>query len=454
MRDLAATLALLILTLAPVALADDRSARAAAEAGVLERHDEGLVPTGEYCFSIGTARASSDSESAWSAAEKHAGVRALSYYLSEALQIDDAPPALPAALLEDFRRRASSIIIERLEVTGVETVAAFRDPNLAARVVKSVGSEQLRRETRAWVGCLTLVRDSSLAGNEADAALWAEVRAAVGEPVDQAIEAWTKAVSRGPGVAATVRGQPTPMADGWLRLPLSLEPARVRDLSTDDLLRLLDRRPFDDQLVNELEGRFRKAGRSVISDAIGKWHHLGPARDVAGVLQAIARVAKTDPDQLKGLEIVLRYSMTWPFFADASPAPAALAAFDSGDIPTAALLLAKQLGNRPDPDSASLLSACLFLGEEFEAAELLARISYDRNPRHAHAGVNLARALEKLDRVDEAVAIAVSVESNAELDVWGKEEAARIRATATEPRAAGDDTEAPQPPGSGSNGHD
>ena len=453
MRGLVTTLALLVPMLPSSALADERSAKAA-EAGVLERQDEGLVATADYCFSIGKSQASVDSESAWNGAEKHAGVRALALYLSEALRIDDAPAVVPAALLEDFRRRASVMIIERLELVGVETVAEFREPGLVARVVKAVGTEQLRRETRTWDGCLGLVRDSSLAGHEADAALWAELRFVLGEPVDEAVEAWTKAVSRSPGVAATIGRQPIPMTDGWLRLPLSLEPERVRGLSAAELLRLLDRRPFDDQLVEELQGRFRESGRSVIADAIGKWHCLGPARDACECLQATAGSAKTEPDQLKGLEIVLRHPMTWPFFEETSPPPAASAAFDKGDISNAALLLAQKLGDRPDPDSASLLSACLFLEEEFEAAESLARMAYTRHPRHAHAGVNLARALEKLDRVYEAAAIAVDVEKNATLDAWGREEAARIRADANESETSGGDVGAPPPTSEGSNGHD
>lgn len=408
-------------------LADDPSAKTAAEAaGVLGRADEGLVEAPPFCFSVGRAVASTDAESAWVAAEKHAGARAIANYLAIALRIDDSPPAVAAELLEDISRRSSAMIVSRLKLAGVETVSEVRGPELVVTVVKAVDSGQLRRETRHWQGCLELIEESAGAGNAADAALLAEIARATGARVEVAVDLWKKFVATDAGVAATIEGRPFSVTDGWLRLTAQLDEARLRQLSPEELLQLLGRRPFDGQLIDAIAGKLRSQGRSVVADEVQRWYRVVPQGGMDEVFQETVDFARVDPNQAKGVAIVLRHAATWPLYEDLKAPPEAVEKFRKGEARTAAALLLRQFGDRPCVDTASYVAACLMAGNRPEIAEPWARVAYARDRRHPYAGVNLARIVERLGRRDEAINIAESMRDDVLLDEWGRAETARI----------------------------
>lgn len=422
------------------AVADVPSATALADArGLLQRRDQGLVTDGPHCFSIGRSLAASESESAWLAAEKVAGVKALANYLSATLLVDDVPVGVPLSIVEDLSQRCSAMIVTRLQLSGVEAVAELRHPDRSVTVIKAVPIEHVRRETRHWQGCVDLVSESALGGHAEDSALWAEVLAATGKPIDAAVKAWEAVVRKLPAVAATIDGSAYELTDGWLRLPETLDPDRVAAMRVPKLLELLDRRPFDGQLIDAIAQRLQEASRPSVACVTKSWRRVQAIPVADEVLAATVRVGGIEAQSAPiGLIVLLRHASTWPFFKDQSAPETAAKAFRKGDIRTAAAELLDQFQRKPNVEAASLMAACLLHAEEFSAAEFWARMGYDRQPRHMHAGINLARALEGLGRLDECRTVARRVEELADLDEWGRGEVNRILRPAASPSEKGD----------------
>ena len=440
MRNHLSALIVMAQLLAGAASADEMSAEAVAQReGVVPASREGLVLAGGYCFSAAMARAANDSESAMNAAEKHAGAKALSQYLTATLLIDDPPAGLPKALLEDVRSRCSAVIVTRLMLGGLETVQESRDTKQRiATVVKAVTDKQLDQERRHWAGCVDLIRDSARDGNFDDALLWADVLAATGQDVVPALDLWTKRLCERPGVAATLRGLPMRATDGWTKLPQTIEPTKLAALSDDRLLELLDRRPFDDTLIDLFRDRLKAKGHIVASKATSTWHRVAPGSPLApSLLETTFQAAGIDdPLALPEIAIVLKYGHSWPIFRDVSATDEAVGLFKTGETEKSLSLLLKQFAEKPNADCANYIGACLLAAKQPFAAETWNRLAFSWCPGHVYAGVNLMRAIEQQGRTEEAKKLAHDLEGKDFLDDWGRSEVKRALAQ-TQPSAPG-----------------
>lgn len=412
------------------------SAESVADAHEAELKQPGLHVFDGYCFSVGTYRSTGTSDGATSTTEEGATLVAFSHYLAAALLLDDVPRAINAALKADVRKRAADVIIQRLRVSGIDEIDEEVDEQGNVRVVLAVEDGAVRKEKRHWNGCVDLIRESALEGNPSDAALWAEILAATGQDVKPAVEAWVKRLCKQPGLAATIRKTPFGVSDGWTKLPETIDGARISALTDERLLDLLDRRPFDGQLIDAYRDRLTAARRVVMSKATRTWHRVARAKTPMAaerVTETLAAAELADSMDVAGVAIVLRYADTWPVSKEAAASPEAVTLFRRGEVPAALRVLLRQFAAEPNSDGANYVAACLLAIERADAGEAWSRLAIGWNPTHPFASVNLMRALEQRGHLAEAKKLAGDLKGKAFLDDWGKSEVARILAPPAPP---------------------
>lgn len=426
-----------LLASVPSDSAEHDSAESVAEAHQDQLQKPGLHSLGDYCFSVGTYQSTGTNDGALATTEEGATLVAFSHYLGAVLLLDEVPREIGPALKADVRSRAADMIIKRLRVSGIDEISEQADDDGNVRVVLAVRNDAIRSETRRWDGCVHLIRDSALAGDANDAALWAEILVAAGEDAGSAVGAWIKRLCRQPGVAATIHGTPSRVTDGWIKLPERIDPAKLSALPDERLFELLDRRPFDGDLIDAIRDRLTTARKGVMSRATRTWHRVAPAaRPMAAdrLTETLAAAELKAPDDVPGVAIVLRYVDTWPVSNEATASTDAVSLFRSGDLKSALRTLLRQFDSEPSADGANYIAACLLALDRTDAAEAWARVATAWNPAHPFAAVNLMRALERRGQIDEARKIAGTLPGKAQLDDWGKAEVARILA---EPRKPG-----------------
>lgn len=430
-----ATIGLVVL-LAPADSAEVETAESVAEAHEVDLKRSGLHEFDGYCFSVGLYRSTGTSDGATSTAEEGATLVAFSHYLAAALLMDDVPVAVNVDIKADVRKRAADMIIQRLRVSGIDEIDTEVDEQGNARVVLAVEDAAIRKETRHWGGCVDLIRDSALKGSLFDAALWAEILAATGQDVTPAVETWLKQLGQQAGLAATIRGRPFGVTDGWTKLPETIDAKRISALTDERLLELLSRRPFDGQLIDAYRDRLAAARRGVMSKATRTWYRVARAKKSMANEQIAATLDAaefTEPEDVPGVAVILRYADTWPIFKEAVAPPDAVELFCHGEIPAALRAMLVHFAVEPNADSANYVAACLLVMERADTAEAWARVAIAWNPSHPFASVNLMRALEQRGRMADAKKLAGDLNGKPFLNDWGKAEVARVLAPPVKP---------------------
>jgi hypothetical protein len=407
---------------------------AAAHAKLLEK--PGLHCIDGYCFSVGNYATSGTSDGDVAITEEGASLVAYAHFLATALLIDDAPDRVGPDIIEQVRKSAAQKVIDHLQVSGVEQIDDHVDAAGNVRVVLAVAQAAIDAERRHWGGCMDLVRQSAVGGDPDDARLWAQVLASTGGDSSPAIEAWQNILCSRPGVAATVRATPMGVTDGWVKLPEVIGAEKLSNLADDRLLDLIDRRPFDGNLIDVYRSRLVKAGHTEAGKATKAWHRVQRSKTPLppAVLDATLGVsALEDPSEVSGIVIIFRYAESWPLFRDEAAAPEAVGLFKAGKPDQAISVLLKQFCERPNPDTASYVAACLLALAQPAAAEFWSRRCFDWAPTHPYAGVNLMRAIEQQNRLTEAKAIAAGLAIKPFLDAWGRAEVDRVLAAREAP---------------------
>ena len=407
------------------------SAESVADAHEAELMQPGLHVFDGFCFSVGTYRSTGKSDGETSTTEEGATLVAFSHFLASALLLDDVPPAINKTLKADVRQRAADMIIQRLRVSGIDEVDEDVDEEGNVRVVLAVEDRAIQREKRHWNACVDLIRESAVEGNTTDAALWAEILTVAGQDVSPAVEAWVKRLCRQPGLAATVRKTPFGVTDGWTKLPETIDAAKISALTDERLLELLDRRPFDGQLIDAYRDRLTGAGRGVMSKATRTWHRVARAKTqmpAERLTETLAAAELADPADVPGVAVVLRYADTWPISKEAAASPEAVTLFRRGEAPDALRVLLRQFAAEPSSDCANYIAACLLAIKLVDAAEAWSRLAIAWNPTHPFASVNLMRALEQRGHLAETRKLAEDLKGKAFLDDWGQSEVNRILA--------------------------
>ena len=425
--------ALTFLFIATAVSADPEFAETLAEKNAATLSSPGLHFIDSYCFSVGVYRSTGTTDGEMAATEEGATLVAYSHYLTAALIIDDVPRGISGPLRDAVRKSAADKVIRHLQVSGVEEIDDDVDDLGNVRVVLAVRSSAIDAEKRHWNGCVTLVRDSGLEGDDADARLWAEVLANTGKDPSPATDAWLKIVCARPGLAATVHGTPIGVTDGWTKLPEKIDDKTVSGLTDERLLELLNRRPFDGTLIDGYQKRLRDAGHVVASKSMTKWHRVTQAKLLPppSVLEATFQAAGLkDSSAFPGVFVVLKFGDSWPKYEDAQASPESVALFknaeSNAESQKALLMFLKQFSEEPSVDVASYVAASLLAFEQPAAAEFWSRCSFEWSPTHPYAGVNLMRAIEKQNRVADAKTLAADLAGKKFLDDWGQSEVNRV----------------------------
>ena len=421
----------MILFAATAVSADPESAETAAEKNAATLSSPGLHFIDNYCFSVGVYRSTGTTDGEMAATEEGATLVAYSQYLTAALIIDDVPRGISGPLRDAVRKSAADKVIRHLQVSGIEEIDDDVDDLGNVRVVLAVRSSAIDAEKRHWNGCVTLVRDSVLEGDDADARLWAEVLANTGKDPSPATDAWLKIVCARPGLAATVHGTPIGVMDGWTKLPEKIDDKTVSGLTDERLLELLNRRPFDGTLIDGYQKWLRDSGHVVASKTMTRWHRVTPAKSLPppSVLEATFQAAGLkDPTAFPGVFVVLKFRDSWPKYEDAQASPEAVALFKNAESQKALRMFLKQFSEEPSVDVASYVAASLLALEQPAAAEFWSRCSFEWSPTHPYAAINLMRAIEKQDRVADAKTLAADLAGKQFLDDWGQSEVKRVLA--------------------------
>jgi tetratricopeptide (TPR) repeat protein len=395
-----------------------------------------------YVFAAETARCEGGGESAIGLASARARVGAMRRLLPLVLDTANGRPATIAPRVAELLNQSASVqILNRIQVSGLQLVSQV-ERGQQIRIVLAVPEGQLPREKIGWVKAVEALR-SSPAGL-VDLAVLAEIsaneaqdsKAALAEFDQSVLRRWSHPSGEDPSRVLSGR-----IGVGWLDAPIVSAAGDLADLPIAELEQRVDLRSGDPQLLGELARRLEALELHVASQAVRLWPRVkidptasipeGVARALAGSdglggAESSDRATEVRERRVRVVHVLLSTAGSWPIDSDMEASPEAKQLFAGNQLNAALARLIDDCQANPSADALSLASACLFNLREFADAGRIAELAFAARPSHPYAGVNLARSLFAMGRVDEARELARKLKNLVKLDDWGRDRIADL----------------------------
>lgn len=409
----------------------------------------GLHESDGWTFSVATFLPISDSEEAESLAFEKARFDAMVALARACVDLEAFSGAMPEGPATMLREQALQILQRRISLAGVQKVEDGMTPEGSARVVMAIPSEVLARQTISVDDVVSALGELGENGtlDWPLAMLWCEI--ADEDRRSVAVEHLVKllSVQFGPGVGETLQGvRPACIPPGWKALPRALDGASLEPLNLEQLLAALGRRPHDPEIVAAIAGRCSSLG----------WRSCARAFEASPALVTWRPLGAPTPDPAVALDtplckLILATSGDLPFAGQTSSEAGSVPtkvidAFNAGRAAEAARMLVAESPECPDPQWLSFLSACLYQVGMTPESRVVAELAFGIDPRHPYAGVNLLRALCRLEEWGEVRDVLEEVRSKSELNDWGRAQLAIVEESLAKtaiPPAEGDVSSAP-----------
>jgi|GEM_PF-5053195 len=409
----------------------------------------GLHESDGWTFSVSMFRPISDSVEAQELAFEKARFDAMVALARDCVDLEAFSGSLqegPATMLQE---QALVVLQRRISLAGVQQVDGGITSEGTAMVVMAIPSEVLDRQV---ISVDDVVSSLGSRGEEGSlewpqAMLWCEIADEATRARAAGKLAEVLSSQFGPGVGETLRGvRPACMSAGWKALPRALDAASLEKLNVEQLLAALGRRPHDPEIVAAIARRCGARGWVSCSrafeesPALVRWRPLdAPTAD--------PEVSLDTPL----CKLILATSGAVPFAGQTSSEAGSVPTkvidvFNAGRAAESAQLLIAESPDCPDPQWLSFLSASLYQVGMMPESRVFAELAFRMDPRHPYAGVNLLRALCRLEDWGEVRDMLEEVRSRSELNDWGRAQLAIVEeslAKAAIPPAEGDVSSAP-----------
>ena len=397
---------------------------------VFQKHSTEIIKAGAiefegWIFSSANHRYSGGSTNAETVAIEIAKSLADSRLVSLSLDITKGKPTYINEKLErDCRERVSLAIGQELRTEGLVTISEDAGAGVAS-AVRALPANLFKKKPLAWEQAVNLIEKN--ATSVEDHAFLFEVNLKKRSP-EIARNRFNEAISSKFGVIT--KWQSGSVADGWYSLASPISEQRLKQLTIDDLLQLLARRPFDPSVTKRVAEHFKNADWPNAAEVVRSWPTILWKED-AEVDKQIAEVQNVLTDEnatrrIGILKVVAHTGESWPVLKVKFHDDASLTAFREGRVAEALGGFIDALGKEPSADAANYVAACMLALNRPYCASCFSSLAMKWDGDHPYASGNLMLSMQALGNIELALTLAKNILDNPNSSQWAKGKASTI----------------------------